>query len=211
MFETKTEHLSGTFAMQPEHLQQIMGYYLEDAKAHLQVIEQHLLNLQSTIEDPEMVSDLLGAARCGIVGGANMLPISRLHISSIHKTGFCLVDCFKVFQREGSLKVDQKLKDLLMELFYALKALIEPLREPSGLTDEQVAQIMSGIESVREALMAHLNVLVKRSHSASYSREVLMSDSEDDLPSLEDLETLIDNLSLDIFSANSLPGSQQDH
>jgi chemosensory pili system protein ChpA (sensor histidine kinase/response regulator) len=183
--------------MEPEHLQQIMGYYLEDAKNHLEVIEQHLLNLQSTIEDPELVSDLLRAVRCGIVGGANLLPISSTHIRSIHQTGFCLVDCFKVIQHEGSLKVDQKLEDLLMQVFYALKQLIEPLNEPSGLTDDKVAQVMSEMELVRTALMNHLNWLVKQSRSANPSEMAIASDSSDDLLSLEDLQSVIDELSVD--------------
>ena len=185
--------------MQPEHLQQIMGYYIEDAKEHFQVIEQHLLNLQSTIEDPEVVSELLGAARCGIVGGANMLPISPIYISSIHGTGFCLVDCLEAFQHKGSVKVDQKLQDLLMQVFYALKELIEPLREPSGLTEDKAKQVMSEIESVRKILMDHLNWLVKQSRGASHSSVAIAPESEDDLPSLEDLESVIDELSMDTF------------
>jgi len=197
MVKEKQSILLKTFVMQPEHLQQIMGYYIENAQEHLEVIEQHLLNLPTTIEDPELLSELLGAARCGIVGGANILPISSIHINSIHQAGFCLVDCCKVFQQVGSLKVDQKLADLLMQVFYTLKELIEPLNQPSGLTDEKVGQVMSEVESVRRALMAHLNVLVNQSHRANYSKIALTSDSLDDIPSLEDLESLIDNLSVE--------------
>jgi chemosensory pili system protein ChpA (sensor histidine kinase/response regulator) len=186
--------------MQPEHLQQIKGYYLEDAKEHLQVIEQHLLNLQSTIENPAMVSELMRAARCGIVGGANLLPISSIHINSIHQTGFCLVDCFKVFQREGSVNVDQKLQDLLMQVFYALKALIEPLRESPGLTDEKAEQVMSEVELIRKALMEHLNFVVQRSRSADRTEVAIASDSADNTSTLEDLESLIDELSMDSSS-----------
>lgn len=149
--------------MQSEHLQQIMDYYIEDAQNHLTVIEQGLLNLQSTIEDPESISELFSAARCGIIGGANLLPASNLHINSIHKSSFCLVDCFKILQQQGSLKVDQKLQDLLMQVFYTLKGLIEQLREPSSLTEDKAKQVMLEIEAIREPLMAHLNRLVTRS------------------------------------------------
>lgn len=204
--------------MQPEHLQQIMGYYIEDAQNHLKVIEQHLLNLQSTIEDPESVSDLFLAVRCGIVGGTNMLPISNLHINNIHKTSFCLVDCFKILQQQGCVKVDQQLEDLLKQVFYTLKGLIEQLREPSGLTDDQAKQVMSEIEAIREALMAHLNGLVMRSHNGNHSEIAIAErcgesvaslkesaqsapDSTDDIPCLEDLESLIDELSLDSSSS----------
>lgn len=186
--------------MQPEHLQKIMGYYVEDAKEHLNTIEQHLLNLQTTIEDPDIINELLGAARCGIVGGANMLPISPIYINSIRETGFCLVDCFKVFQHKGSVKVDRELKDLLMQVFYILKELIESLREPSTLTDEKAAQVMSEIELIRKAFREHLNGLVQRSHSTNLQKLAIISDITDDISTLEDLESLIDNLSLDSSS-----------
>ncbi|HEY9631849.1 MAG TPA: hypothetical protein V6D14_00485 [Coleofasciculaceae cyanobacterium] len=196
--------------MQPEYLRKIMGYYLEDAKNHLAVIEKHLLNLQSTIEDPKLVSELFLCARCSIVGGANMLPISSTHISSIHKTGFCLADCFKVFQQEGAIKVDQKLEDLLMQVFYTLKELIEQLGEPSGLTDEKATQVISEIEPTRKALMAHLNCLIQRSHSGNHLETAIASDLAEDVPSLEDLESLIDNLSLDSALDNSVSSEQHD-
>jgi chemosensory pili system protein ChpA (sensor histidine kinase/response regulator) len=196
--------------MPPEHLQQIIGFYLEDARKHLQVIEQHLLNLQRTIENPEKFSELFGAARCGILGGVSLLPISSSHISSIHKTGFCLVDCLKVFQHEGSVKVDQKLQDLLMQVFYALKDLIEQLNEPYSLKDERAAQVMSEVELIKEAFIEHLKVLVKRSHSANQPEVASAPDSADDIPSLEDLQSLIDELLLDGSSTNSAPSSQQD-
>jgi chemosensory pili system protein ChpA (sensor histidine kinase/response regulator) len=188
--------------MQPEHLQKIMGYYVEDAKDHLNTIEQHLLNLQTTIEDPDIINELLGAARCGIVGGANMLPISPIYINSIRETGFCLVDCFKVFQHKGSVKVDRELKDLLMQVFYILKELIESLREPSTLTDDKAAQVMSEIELIRKAFREHLNGLVQRSHSTKLLEVAIISDMPNDLSTLEDLESLIDNLSLDSSSCN---------
>jgi len=184
-----------------------MGYYIEDAQNHLNLIEQHLLNLQSTIADPERVSELFRAARCGIVGGASLLPISNAQISSIHQTGFCLADCFNIFQQEGSLKVDQKLEDLLMQVFDKLKRLIEQLEEPSGLSDDRATQVMSEIEPTRKALMAHLNWLVQQSHSANKPEVAIAFDSADDMTSLEDLESLIDDLSLDGTSANSVRNS----
>ena len=42
--------------MLPEQQQRIMQYFIEEAKDHLNTIEQGLLNLQSTIEDPEQVN-----------------------------------------------------------------------------------------------------------------------------------------------------------
>lgn len=198
--------------MQPEHLQQIMSYYLEDAQSHLEAIEQYLLNLQRTIQDPEQVSELFRATRCGVVGGANLLPISQLYITSIHKTGFCLVDCCKIFQQEGSLKVDQKLQDLLMQVFYTLKTLIEQLRDPAELTDAQAEQVISEIDLKRKALMEHLNGLVQRSRGANQPDVTPLQDFDDDEAcSLEDLESVIDELSLDTFPGNSTPKRVRDN
>lgn len=182
--------------MQPEHLQQIMSYYLEDAQSHLEVIEQYLLNLPRTIQDPEQVSELFRAARCGIVGAANLLPISQLYITSIHKTGFCLVDCCKVLQQQSSLKIDQKLQDLLMQVFYTLKRLIEQLREPAELTDAQAEQAIVEVELNRKAFMEHLNGLVQRSRAANRLNVTpLQGFADDEACSLEDLESVIDELS----------------
>ena len=200
--------------MQSEHLQQIMDYYIEDAQNHLAIIEHHLLKLQSTIEDPEIVSELFRAARCGIVGGANLLPISSFYINSIHKTGFCLVDCLKVIQQQGSIKIDQKLKDLLMQVFYRLKSLIEQLRQPSNLKDDQAKQVISEIEPIRAALMAHVHGLSHQSRGENrlevgttkccnvsdvtlQESAHIASDLDEDIPSLEDLESLFDELFLD--------------
>jgi chemosensory pili system protein ChpA (sensor histidine kinase/response regulator) len=185
--------------MEPEDLQKIMGYYLENANNHLEFIEQHLLNLPNTIEDPETVTELFLAARCGIIGGANLLPISHFHINSIHQTGFCLANCFKVFQQEGSLEVDQQLQELLMQVFYALKALIEPLKEPSSLANDKAQQVMSEIEPIQAALTAHLNRLIKRSRHAYSSDMMIASDLGDKVPTLEDLQLLIDELSMETF------------
>jgi chemosensory pili system protein ChpA (sensor histidine kinase/response regulator) len=185
--------------MEPEDLQKIMGYYLENANNHLEFIEQHLLNLPSTIEDPETVSELFLAARCGIIGGANLLPISHFHINSIHQTGFCLANCFKVFEQEGSLEVDQQLQELLMQVFHALKALIEPLKSPSSIREEQAQKVISEIEPIQKALMAHLNGLIKRSRNANSSDITFTADLEDEIPTLEDLQLLIDELSMETF------------
>ena len=37
--------------MMPEQQQRILGYFIEEAKDHLNTIEQGLLNLQNTIQD----------------------------------------------------------------------------------------------------------------------------------------------------------------
>lgn len=179
--------------MQRQTKQQILGYYIEDARGHLKVIERHLLNLQGTIEDPEKLSELYRAARCGIVGGANLLPISSIYVSSIHRIGFCLVECCNFLQHQGLVRVDQKLKDLFMQVFDILKESIAQLSDPSSLTDDKAEAFMSEIEQARKSLKAHVNFLVNQPHPAS-EPEVAIAD---ETGSLDDLRSLIDELSLD--------------
>jgi len=177
--------------MQPEQLQQIKGYYLEAAEAHLRLIEQHLLHLRSTLKDPDQVNALYHATRCGIVGGANLLPISQLHTQGIHQIGLCLVDCVYLIQQQGSLKVDQTLQALLMQVFYSLKKLIRAMNAPSNLTDDQVRHITSTTESMKEQLKDHLKGLSR--HPSSAHREAV-STEETEILSLDDLQSLIDEL-----------------
>ncbi|MBC7516036.1 MAG: Hpt domain-containing protein, partial [Alkalinema sp. FL-bin-369] len=54
--------------MQPEQQQRIMGYFIEEAKDHLNTIEQGLLNLQGTLDDSEMVNEVFRAAH-SVKGG----------------------------------------------------------------------------------------------------------------------------------------------
>ncbi|MEP0783919.1 hybrid sensor histidine kinase/response regulator [Coleofasciculus sp. FACHB-129] len=139
--------------MQPEQQQRIMGYFIEEAKDHLNTIEQGLVNLQSTIEDSEMVNEVFRAAH-SVKGGAAMLGIN-----SIQRTSHRLEDCFKVL-KECPVKIDQKLESLFLKVSDTLKELIEQLSGPFGLTEEIANGIMSGVEPVFEELNQHMTFLV---------------------------------------------------
>ena len=146
--------------MQSEQQQRIMGYFIEEAKDHLNTIEQGLLSLQSTMEDREMLNEIFRAAH-SVKGGAAMLGIN-----SIQQTAHRLEDCFKVLQ-ESPVKVDHHLESLFLRVFDTLQALIEQLQSPFGLTDEAASEIMSDAEPVLEELNAHLETLVKKAEGAS--------------------------------------------
>ncbi|AFZ12094.1 CheA signal transduction histidine kinase [Crinalium epipsammum PCC 9333] len=142
--------------MQPEQQQRIMGYFIEEAKDHLNTIEKGLLNLQETIQDAEIVNEVFRAAH-SIKGGAAMLGIS-----SIQKTAHRLEDCFKLL-RDCPVSVDQKLESLFLKVFDTLQALVEQLETPFGLTDETASGIMSGVEPVFGQLTNHLQQLLEGS------------------------------------------------
>ena len=135
--------------MLPEQQQRIMGYFIEEAKDHLNTIEQGLLNLQGTIEDNEMMNEVFRAAH-SVKGGAAMLGIG-----AIQKVAHRLEDYFKVL-RDTPVKIDQKLESLFLAVFDALQALLEQLQGPFGLQDEVSNNIMAGVEPVFTNLHTHL-------------------------------------------------------
>ncbi|MBD2124485.1 response regulator [Trichocoleus sp. FACHB-262] len=139
--------------MQSEQQQRIMGYFIEEAKDHLNTIEQGLLNLQSTIEDSEMVNEVFRAAH-SVKGGAAMLGIN-----SIQQVSHRLEDCFKLL-KECPIKVDQKLESLFLRVFDTLHELLEQLQGPFGLTEDIANGIMSGIEPIFTELTNHLEGLI---------------------------------------------------
>ena len=142
--------------MLSEQQQRIMGYFIEEAKDHLNTIEQGLLNLQSTIADSEMINEVFRAAH-SVKGGAAMLGLN-----SIQQTSHRLEDYFKVL-RECPIRVDQRLETLFLRVFDTLQELLEQLQGPFGLTEDKAAEVMADVEPVFAALHEHLNVLVTQS------------------------------------------------
>jgi chemotaxis protein histidine kinase CheA/CheY-like chemotaxis protein len=139
--------------MLSEQQQRIMGYFIEEAKDHLNTIEQGLLNLKATIEDPEMVHEVFRAAH-SVKGGAAMLGLT-----SIQHTAHRLEDYFKVL-KECPVKIDQKLETLLLRVYDTLGELLEQLQGPFGLTDDKAEEAMASVEPVFTELNQHLGQLV---------------------------------------------------
>jgi chemosensory pili system protein ChpA (sensor histidine kinase/response regulator) len=144
--------------MQSEQQQRIMGYFIEEAKDHLNTIEQGLLNLQGTIEDPDMISEVFRAAH-SVKGGAAMLGLD-----SIQQTSHRLEDYFKVL-KECSVQIDQKLETLLLRVFDTLQDLLEQLQGPFGLPDDKAREIMADVKPVFNELNRHLRDLVAQTGS----------------------------------------------
>ncbi|MBE9005258.1 response regulator [Fortiea sp. LEGE XX443] len=144
--------------MLPEQQQRILGYFIEEARDHLNTIEQGLLNLESTLNDPEMVNEVFRAAH-SIKGGAAMLGLS-----SIQHTAHRLEDCFKVL-KECPVRVDEKLESLFLGVADTLKALLENLSGPFGLSEEAANTLMSEAEPVFKWLNDHLELLVQKGNN----------------------------------------------
>jgi chemotaxis protein histidine kinase CheA/ActR/RegA family two-component response regulator len=137
--------------MQPEQ-QRILGYFIEEAKEHLATIENALLNLQTVVDDEELMSEVFRAAH-SVKGGAAMLGIhSMQHIA--HR----LEDYFKVL-RENPIRVDQQLEALFFKGFDALNTLTEELEHTLTLSDDRAHQTIQELEPVFLELQTHLSQL----------------------------------------------------
>ncbi len=134
--------------------QRIMGYFIEEAKDHLNTIEQSVLNLQDVLLDSEMTNEMFRAAH-SIKGGAAMLGVvSVQHIS--HR----LEDYFKILQEHKNIQVDEKLKSLFLAGFDRLQELVEQLESNSKISDEVAEQALQSVKPVFLELQSHLNNLV---------------------------------------------------
>ncbi|MGL5081439.1 MAG: response regulator [Microcoleaceae cyanobacterium] len=145
--------------MQVEQQQRIMGYFIEEAKDHLDTIEQGLLNLQATIEDPDLLYEVYRAAH-SVKGGAAMLGLN-----SIQATSHRLEDSFKILekiQEKSRVQVDQKLESLFLEISDTLKALIDSLSSPYGLTEDVAQSLLREAEPIFRDLHVHLGTLAKQ-------------------------------------------------
>ncbi|MCC5617658.1 response regulator [Nostoc sp. CHAB 5836] len=144
--------------MLPEQQQRILGYFIEEARDHLNTIEQGLLNLEATLDDPEMISEVFRAAH-SIKGGAAMLGLT-----SIQHTSHRLEDCFKVL-KDNPVQIDQKLESLFLGVSDTLKALLENLSGTYGLSEDAANTLMSETEPVFQWLYQHLELLVEQGKS----------------------------------------------
>jgi len=139
--------------MLPEQLQRIIGYFLEEATEHIQIIEQGLQGLQNTVQAPQRIHQLIRASH-SIKGGAAMLGFS-----SIQRIAHRLEDYLKLL-RECPIAVDSRLQSLLTEVFDILAALVSKVSKGFGLNHEDANQMLSLAEPVFDELDAYLRVLI---------------------------------------------------
>lgn len=139
--------------MDAGHQQRILGYFIEEAKEHVDTLEKGLLELRSVAKDQERVNEMFRAAH-SIKGGAAMLGFA-----SIQKTSHRLEDAFKIL-KEHEVKVDQKLEDLFLLSCDTLKDLIEQLQGPFGLQDAEAEKTMQAAEPHFTKLQNYLHHIV---------------------------------------------------
>ena len=133
--------------------QRILGYFIEEAKEHLDTLEKGILELSSITEDTERINELFRAAH-SLKGGAAMLGYN-----GIQKTAHRLEDSFKIF-REHEVPVDQRLENLFLQAFDVLQHLIRQLESPQGLTEEDSTAIMEEANPAFTQLQDYLAQLI---------------------------------------------------
>ncbi len=146
--------------MQATKQQQILGYFIEEAREHLDTIEQGLVDLRRTMADTERLNELFRAAH-SVKGGAAMLGFS-----SIHRVGHHLEDCFKLLT-DHPVPIDQHLENLFLQGFDILKELVEELQSPYGLREEDAAQTVQAAEPTFIELQQYLNRLLQAGSTAA--------------------------------------------
>jgi chemotaxis protein histidine kinase CheA len=131
----------------------IMRLFIEEAKEHLDTLENGLVDLKSTMKDPESVQEMFRAAH-SVKGGAAMLGLD-----SIKTTAHRLEDCFKVLKDGPVKQVDQTAESLFLKGVDTLKDLLKRLEGPFGLRNEEGEKLVQQVMPVFAQLETHLNNL----------------------------------------------------
>lgn len=134
--------------------EEIIRFFIEEGKEHLDTLEKGLLNLQATMQDNEAINEMFRAAH-SVKGGAAMLGFS-----SIQKVSHRLEDYFKILKDNTELPIDQKLESLFLKGLDALRDLLEMLQGPFGLRDEDANKILDDVEPLFGDLKNHLDYLL---------------------------------------------------
>ena len=140
-------------ALDTANQQRILGYFIEEAKEHLQTLEQGILQLSTSVKDTETVNEMFRAAH-SVKGGAAMLGYT-----SIQKTAHRLEDSFKIL-KENQVDVDQKLENLFLTGYDYLQDLIERLESSPDFSDADAIELLEQAESNFVLLQDYLQKLL---------------------------------------------------
>ncbi len=142
--------------MKPEDFKRIIGYFIEEAKEHLNIIYQGFFHLQSTIDDRYQLNSIFRAT-FNLKGGAAMLGFTSMQniVSRLEK-------CLKLLHYP--IIADQPLQFLFLDVYHTLKKLIDQLEMSEGLTLEKIFDITVNIDTIFTLLNSHLLFLIDKSN-----------------------------------------------
>lgn len=139
--------------MDATNQQKILGYFIEEAREHLETLANGLMDLPKVISDPEEINELFRAAH-SVKGGSAMLGYN-----SIQRTAHRLEDCFKIL-KEHEVPADTRLETLFLKGYDTLHTLIDKLESPFGLQDDEAEQITAQAEPDFAELENYLHYMV---------------------------------------------------
>ncbi|HEY9702357.1 MAG TPA: Hpt domain-containing protein [Allocoleopsis sp.] len=93
------------------NMEKFIGYFVEDAKEHLQILEKTILNLSKLLKDSDSIHEVYRSI-FSLKGGSAMLGYDRLrkYVLEVEK-------CFKIIRDYPHFALDQRLKELLDNLY----------------------------------------------------------------------------------------------
>ena len=182
-------------------LDKILGYFVEEAKEHLETLEKGILELSTVVNDSDRINELFRAAH-SLKGGAAML-----NIGSIQKTSHRLEDAFKIL-RDEEVTVDQKLEELFWDAYDVLQDLIERLQSALGLQEDEADGIVKDAEPTFKELQKYLEL-----QKNTGAKPVQLSSSELEVVSQENIyQDIIQELRemLTIFKQNATHNNREE-
>ncbi|MEM8641752.1 MAG: Hpt domain-containing protein [Cyanobacteria bacterium P01_G01_bin.54] len=148
--------------------QKILGYFIEEAREHLETLAQGLMDLPKVINDPEEINELFRAAH-SVKGGSAMLGYN-----SIQRIAHRLEDCFKLL-KEHDIPADTRLESLFLKGYDTLHTLIDRLEGPFGLQDEEADKITAAAEPDFAELEKYLHLLISGDGVAHQSPTIVQA------------------------------------
>ncbi|MGL5035340.1 MAG: Hpt domain-containing protein [Microcystaceae cyanobacterium] len=181
----------------------ILGYFIEEAKEHLETLERGILELSAVMDDSERLNEMFRAAH-SIKGGAAMLGYS-----SIQKISHRLEDAFKIL-KDNRVAIDQKLESLFLKGYDVLQDLVEKLQSSMGLQPDEAESIVEGANNNFVELQHYLNYLLTQESAAPVgeapSTIETEPDSERDLAA--EIKVILRQM-LPLFKGNVSPQSRE--
>ena len=168
--------------MEPEQLKKITGYFIEEAKEHLETITQGLVDLSKTIATPDDIHECYRGAH-SIKGGAAMLALE-----SIRLTAHRMEDYFK-YLKENPVPADQYMKTSFAKLKQALQTQIDRLEQSPNLTlsEAEASDLMATITPIFGEMPAHLEKLAHGTTTATPLKTLPPNFAPDVLSKLREL------------------------
>lgn len=168
--------------MEPEQLKKITGYFIEEAREHLETITQGLVDLSKTIATPDDIHECYRGAH-SIKGGAAMLALE-----SIRLTAHRLEDYFK-YLKENPVPADQYMKTSFAKLKQALQTQVDRLEQSPDLTlsEAEASDLMAVITPIFGEMPAHLEQLAHGTTTAIPTKTLPPNFAPDVLSKLREL------------------------